>query len=186
MPQAMELNGSIELFNLEADQPMKIIPTQLQYRRTAQYMKDLAQQDIVDMKLEKAIQDYYRDVTQLSEAIDDIRDSDMNAADKAIKVNELQTIMNKKENPAYDGDNLLNKIDQSIEALDLSVEFLHDVLDDRLTKKQKSIVDEANGTEIIEFSRNLARQILGIPDESEEDEAEKKDEELTVDEGLND
>lgn len=181
----MELKGSVELFNLDEDKPMKIVPTQAQYRRTAKFMKDLAQQDIADMKLEKAIQDYYRDVTQLSEAIDDIRDSDMNSGDKAIKINELQTALNKKKNPAYDGDNLLNKIDQSLEALDLSVDYLHDVLDDRLTKKQTNTVDEANGTDVIEFAQNLARQIMGIP-EDKEDTEDKEDEKLTVDEGLND
>ncbi|MBX4172556.1 hypothetical protein [Weissella viridescens] len=189
MPKTLTLKGSNEYFGFKEGKQLSFVATQKMYRRTVQYNRDLTQQNLEDLKLQQQILKYGDDVERLTNMIEDIRLSTLDDDKKFEKIEELQSVLDTKQNPAADGEYVLRSVDRDIDALDAAVTYLHDVIDAFLSQKQRDIIDDANGTDTIDLARRVAGLILGI-EEDENNDAKKSDADQEQDEddksGLND
>ncbi|KRN46215.1 hypothetical protein [Weissella viridescens] len=174
MAKTLTLKESNEYFGFKEGKQLSFVATQKMYRRTVQYNRDLTKQSLEDVKLQQQIQKYWTDVEQLTNMIEDIRLSTLDDDKKFEKIEELQRILDTKQNPAADGEYVLRSVDRDIDALDAAVNYLHDVIDAFLSEKQRDTIDEANGTDTIDLARRVAGLILGI--EEEDDTGTKKSE----------
>lgn len=171
MAKTLMLKGSNEYFGFKEDKQLNFVATQKMYRRTVQYNRDLAQQSLEDVKLQQQVQKYWTDIEQITNTIEDIRLSTLDDEEKFKRIDELQKVLDTKENPAADSEYVLRSVDRDIDALDAAVAYLHDVIDAFLSQKQREVIDEANGTDTIAMARRVASLILGI---EEDDEAPKE------------
>lgn len=163
--------GSNEYFGFKEEKQLNFVATQKMYRRTVQYNRDLTQQSLEDVKLQQQVQKYWTDIEQITNTIEDIRLSTLDDEEKFKRIDELQKVLDTKENPAADSEYVLRSVDRDIDALDAAVAYLHDVIDAFLSQKQREVIDEANGTDTIAMARRVASLILGI---EEDDEAPKE------------
>ncbi|WP_419154303.1 hypothetical protein [Weissella viridescens] len=168
MAKTLILKNSNEYFGFLEDKQLSFVATQKMYRRTVEYNRDLVQQDLEDVKLQQKVQKYFTDIEQLTNTIEDIRLSTLDDEEKFKRIDELQKVLDTKENPAADSEYVLRSVDRDIDALDAAVAYLHDVIDVFLSAEQRDVIDEANGTDTITMARRVASLILGIEDDDDE------------------
>lgn len=188
MAKTLTLMGSNEYFGFKEEKQLNFVATQKMYRRTVQYNRDLTQQSLEDVKLQQQVQKYWTDIEQITNTIEDIRLSTLDDEEKFKRIDELQKVLDTKENPAADSEYVLRSVDRDIDALDAAVAYLHDVIDAFLSQKQREVIDEANGTDTIAMARRVASLILGIEEDDEAPKEPKTDEKQDEDDksGLSD